>query len=418
MNPFRFGDVVEGDLFTDRENERQALLEDMRSGQNVILISPRRFGKTSLIEECARQFKAPPTKGLASVVDISDAATLADLIEALGNAFYRDLVRPGGRAWHEAVDFLQTRVKPSLSFKGTVDGVSWSLSPGLQPKQANEVLDELLALPQHVAETRKRPVVVVLDEFQRVVDIDGNLPAKIRKVFQRQGSVSHVFAGSGESMMRDLFMDSKQKSPMWQMGRPMRLERIELGALETFIAGRFKLGGVGSTREAASEIARVGEGHPYATQEVAHAVWGVAAAAGRTANLDMVGTAVEQVLDAEGERYQWIRDGLAAVQRQLLEAIAIDEAGGMEVLSTAFRNRHRLGAASSVQAADGALRRAGLVQVAPETDGRRIIDPLLRLWLRRRYMRRTKQAVSAAVVHQGPRRGRVSSSGRPSRKIP
>jgi AAA+ ATPase superfamily predicted ATPase len=193
-NPFSYGVIVTGKYFTDREEELAELKLDMRSGQNVVIISPRRYGKTSLVFQAVEELAKEGI--LIAYVDLMLSESKAEFANSLANALYDGLVAPFDRAWKKAGDFFS---RLSLRPKFTVDDSGKpvvEITTAAADRDVDRMLKDLLALSGKVAEDRKKRVVVIMDEFQEVMGFDKRLPAVMRAVFQQQGEVSHVFLGS------------------------------------------------------------------------------------------------------------------------------------------------------------------------------------------------------------------------------
>lgn len=393
-NPFKFGPIVAGAYFTDREQERAALLSNMISGQNVTIISPRRYGKSSLINGAMEDFREQG--GLVSYVDVYGLTSREQLVRVLGDAFYRELARWDERSWHEAVKFLE-RIQPHIKLEmKNSEVVGISLNPGLTEADINLVLEETLAMPGKIAAKRNRQVAVVLDEFQAVVDIDNEVPGTMRKVFQRQSNVCHICAGSRQALMTKLFFDNGQ--PMYNFARRVLLERISADRFEKFVSDGFVSTGVGIDLDALARLLELTEGHPYQTQELASYVWFDALSAGKAADPAMVDAAHESVLGAETGRFVEIWDSLAAGPRKLLTAVATDP--GQAIQGQEFLKRHTLGAASSAQSSAALLVERGLLEKV--ATGRYVVpDSYLRLWLQRRASRPMEAMLEATLAVSG-----------------
>jgi uncharacterized protein len=373
-NPFRFGDIVGDEYFADRKDELENLKSDIRSGQNVVIISPRRYGKSSLVEQAAAELRQEGV--LTATIDLFGITSLNQLVDTLANVVYRDLARPLARAWHEATELLG-RLQPHVVIKGAAgDLATVTISANLAAKDVARAVEDVLALPGEIATRRARQVALVLDEFQVVADIDRSLPATMRKVFQRQGHVSHVFLGSQQSLMTRLFTEKGQ--PMYRLAKRVPLGPIPIQPFGEFINQGFRRTGTGIEEEAVGLLLGLTARHPYHTQELAHFTWNLAVAAGRPADVEMVRAAHEEVYRSESALFvaEWER--LSAHQRRTLIAVALEPGAG--VFSDEYRRTHNLGAASSVQFSIEQLLGRNLVQ-ALGPGKYEVPDPYQRLWL-------------------------------------
>src|SRR5437764_11851465 len=183
-NPFRFGDVATGEHFTNRTAEVRELVGDLRSGQNVLVISPRRYGKTSLITTVLERLRKQGV--LVAYVDLLRMTTKERFADQLASALYHGLTPTVERAVHRAGELFQSlplRPKITLNQDGT-PSFEFTTAPGTT--DIDQTIDHLLELPQHVASRRKRQAVLALDEFQEIVTLDSELPARMQASFQFQ----------------------------------------------------------------------------------------------------------------------------------------------------------------------------------------------------------------------------------------
>lgn len=376
-NPFRYGEIVTGSYFTDRSEEIREILADMRNGQNVVLTSPRRYGKTSLLFEVLAQ--ARKEGALAAYVDLFRTPSKERFADHLADAIFGGLVAPLDRVFQRAVGVFQ---KLPLQPKVTIntDGTpTFEFSAGSHERDIDRTIERLLLLPGEIATQRHRRVVLVLDEFQEVVALDPNLPSLMRAVFQLQADVAHVFAGSRRHVMQQVFTDQNQ--PMYRLAKPMTLRGIASHDFKTFIEERFAATGQRIGADAIEHILEITEGQPHDTQELCYFLWDRALETGVEADPSMVDAALDRVLDAEESRYTVLWEGLTPYRRLVVTALANDVGG--EIFSEGYRRRNGLGPASSLQRAIRSLSDREIVEFA--VDGSyRVPDVFLRSWVRRR----------------------------------
>ena len=373
-NPFRYGEIVSGSFFTDRTRELADLVSDALSGQNVVIISPRRYGKTSLVLNARERLSAHGA--LVAYVDLLRVSTLKELADELATAIHNGVFAPLDRAKDQISDaFANLPVRPS--FKLNTDG-SWSveLSVADRPREGEDLLERLLELLQEVARKRKRRVVLILDEFQQVVEIDDHLPALIRSVFQVQSDLAHIFLGSRQHLMRRVFTD--ENLPLYRSARPLPLGVIDATEFAAFIRERCKATHVGIDQAAVDHILAITGCHPHDTQELAYFTWGLARAADGIITTSVVDAAMNKVLAAEDAHYTTLWESLTLAQRRVLQALARER--GTQVFGEAFRREHRLGAASTVQAAIERLVEREIVE-GSSARGFTVPDVFLRAWL-------------------------------------
>ncbi|MBI4493398.1 MAG: AAA family ATPase [Chloroflexi bacterium] len=374
-NPFRYGGVATGEYFTDRERELAELAGDLRSGQSVVVLSPRRYGKTSLITEVIARLRGE--QALVAYVDVLRATTREQFASQLAAALFQGLVPAVDRAFQKAGELFQSLpVHPKITV--SPDGsMSFEFTSGFDTKDLDQTIDRLLELPRTVAGQRKRRVVLVLDEFQKVIDLDPNLPARMRAIFQFQSEVAHVFIGSRQHLLRQVFTETN--APLYKSAKVAPLGPIHPEIFAPFIVARFAATGLRITDAAVDHLLVVTQGHPHDTQKLCYFTWAVAAADGRPASPETVVQALRQILAADGAHYIEVWDSLTPNQARMLEALAREgNRGG--ILAEEFRRRHRLGAYATAKRALDALLARGLVERV-DREGVIVPDVFLRLWL-------------------------------------
>ncbi|MDR1800794.1 MAG: ATP-binding protein [Lachnospiraceae bacterium] len=252
-NPFKFGTVVEKEFFTDREKE-SSIIATFLSGQNhLIIISPRRYGKTSLILRVSGALKRP--------VIYLDLQSVTDTVD-LANMLMKRVMQVS--KWESLKKIVAGfRVTPTVELNPATNTVSVSFAPFTKDKF--EPLSDVLNLIEKIGESGKKPLVI-LDEFQEIEAIDTHLAKLLRSILQHHSHVNYVFLGSAESMMRQIFED--KKSPFYHFGHLMTLDKIPYEDFFTYLESRFSKITNNSTAIAESILQFTGR-HPYYTQQLA-----------------------------------------------------------------------------------------------------------------------------------------------------
>jgi len=252
-NPFKFGSVVEGDFFTDRENDIRKSLEVIHSGNHLVLISPRRYGKTSLINKAVKQTGRPVVMlNLQLITSNTDLAS--EILKRVFKAYPMEKVR----------QLLKNfRFIPVLSLNPLSNGVDLSFAPSAPPKP---ILEDVLTLIEELGKKGKKPIVV-LDEFQEIRSIDKNLDKILRSVIQTHSHVNYIFMGSQESLMRTIF--EHKKSPFYHFGVLQTLSVIPHKDFMNFLIKGFSLLDKKKTESISAAILAFTRCHPYYTQQLA-----------------------------------------------------------------------------------------------------------------------------------------------------
>jgi hypothetical protein len=371
-NPFRFGALALDEAFADREDERAELVSDIRNGQDVVVLAPRRCGKSSLLWSA---MQALGREGiLAAHVDLMTAPTKERLAAALARSIYEQIASPLERIRERALaPFRALQVQPVVTVDPQDGSLSFSFALGRQEADVDATLERLLQLPAELGGAGKRRTALVIDEFQEIVEVDPNLPRLLRSVFQQQPDVSHVYLGSKRHVMERIFSDANE--PFWRSAKPIELGTIAADAFAPFIAERFRGSGREAEGAAIEELLAITGGHPYATQELAYFLW-EQVPGGEVASTEHLQEALAAVLSSEHAHFTLLWEGASAVQRVVLQALA-QEPG--RPFTAAYRARHDLPASTNVQKALRALERREVV--AGSGGAYRIVEPFLAEWL-------------------------------------
>src|ERR1700761_1589596 len=372
LNPFRFGNVVI-DEFADRESELAEVEADMRNGQDLVIFAPRRLGKSSLVLKAAAG--ARRKKALVAYLNVMTAPNKTRFAERLAAAIYSDVAAPKAKLRDKALAMFQgLQIAPTITVDPIDSHFGFSFGIGHTEADVDRTIEMLLELPAKIAAERGQRVVLIVDEFQEIVDLDPDFPKLLRSVFQAQPEVCHVYLGSKRHVMRDLFSDANE--PFWRSAKQMEIGLIPAELFGPFIVRRFRATNKELDQVVCGQLLEIMRGHPYATQELCYSLWEQTPFDGR-ADGELLARAMELVLQSEHAHFSLVWDGLAAGQRVLLEAL-VREPG--RPLSAAYRDRHQLAAPSSIQVALKALVDRELVE--READGGyRVMEPFLAEWL-------------------------------------
>jgi uncharacterized protein len=374
-NPFLYGALALDESFTDREREIAELRSDLLNGQNVVILAPRRYGKTSLVWRVQQELAKK--RVLVSHVDLMTTPTKERLAEQLAKTIHDDIASRLYRAREAALGvFRGLRITPRITLGADDASMSFGFDVGHQRADVDATLERLLELPGELAAERKRRVVLVLDEFQEVTDIDPHLPRLMRSVFQRQPQVAHVYLGSKRHMLRRIFSDRNE--PFWRSAKHMELDVIPPELFAPYIADRFRASGKAIGEDAVARILALTHGHPYATQELCYFVWEETASR-RKAGLGEVDRGLTGALHSEHAHFSLLWDAAAGGQRLLVQALAAEPG---RPYTADYRRRHRLPAATNVQKALAALRRRELVKQSANGDWT-ISEPFFAEWVNR-----------------------------------
>ena len=382
-NPFVYGEIVSASAFADREQERARLGQDLAEGQKVFLISPRRYGKSSLVRDVLRSLARQ--RILTVEVTVAASSSYLGFLEAYARALLTADTSVGRiRRWtQELLEAVRPEVRidgPSVSPGGSSAGRVTVAFPSVRTaRDTARLAAEVFALPGRIATARKQRLAIALDEFQAVAAFDGgNVEHALRAAVQDQRSVGYVFAGSEPSLMERML---EVKRPFYKAGPVLRLQKIDPEFFATFIEVRFASSGLKPEAGLGAALVELAANVPYDVQRLAHETWDDVRVAGRrSAGLEDLHATLRRLLGEHQTAFeeQWQR--LTLIQRAVLRALILEE--GRELLSGDVRTRHRLPVASSVQSALAALLKQDIVM----KEGTRYVaaDSLYREWVARK----------------------------------
>lgn len=259
-NPFKFGTIVEDEFFTDRISELQYVMRVLDSENHLILISPRRFGKSSLVIKAAKQAGRPYLLlNMQNVINTQDFAT--KLLKEIFKLYTWEKVK------HQMSHF---HFVPTISTNPMTNGIDVSFQP---TSDSSVVLEDAMALLEKVS-TPDKKLIVVFDEFQEVLQIGKGLDKQMRAIMQMQKGLNYILLGSQESMMTEIF--ERKKSPFYHFGTLMRLNKIPYQDFFDYVSERLRPVLPEQSEAVSGEILGLTNCHPYYTQQLASQVWELA----------------------------------------------------------------------------------------------------------------------------------------------
>lgn len=316
--PFVFGRVAEGENFIDRETDTARLAENFRSLTNTILISPRRWGKTSLVHKAARM-AMEEDKGLKVVfIDIFNVRTEDEFYEKMATEIIRQTAT--------TADTILSTIRKYAS--AIISGISFGdaaapTSVLFQIKEPQMSADEILELPEKIARDRGIKIVVCIDEFQQIGEFRDPraFQANLRARWQLQQHTAYCLFGSRRHMMMEAF--GKASMPFYKFGAIYFLEKIDEGFWPEFIAGEFAKTGKSISTEQCREIVRLADNNPYYVQQLSQTTW--LHCPNGACEDGTVQEAFEDILRQQGELNRALTTTLTLVQQNLLHAMANGE---------------------------------------------------------------------------------------------
>jgi len=372
-NPFVYGEVVAGKDFANRKEEMESLMRDLKDGQNIFLVSPRRYGKTSLIVNVLKELQK---EGLyTAYIDLFKISSFRALLELYTGEI--------SRASESKIDSFTRFVKeffPNLRPRIIISPEgSPSVEIDYDPKEKRipSLLGEVYDAPQKIALKGKHNFVVVFDEFQEIANLDGERIEKLMRAhFQHHDRVAYLFAGSRRHIIYDMICNRGRA--FYGMGKLMKLDKLPQGEFSRFLQNKFKRTGFSVEEGVMDEILHVTENYPYNAQFLCHELWDNCQGK-RRISIEDIYSALNKILEDQSMAYITIWDSLTMNQRRLL--IAIASSGGRDIFSKKSIKENNLGAVSSVQTSANLLMKKEIVD--KEDGGYFITDVFFKEWIKR-----------------------------------
>ena len=357
--------------------------EDLRraaeNGDRLFVYAERRMGKTSLVKQVLAGLDPKrflpvyvdlwPTDGVESFVTVVAKA----LAEASETRLEKIL---------EASKELFTRFQPSLTLD---EAGNPSLQLGVRSSEARgPALEEVLAAPPKVAARRGRRVVMVLDEFQQVLEYDDDHAERaLRAAVQQHDGVAYLFLGSRKHLIERMFADNRR--PLYRAAGHYPLQAIATEHWVPFIGERFVAAEKTINDAQIEELCELTDGHPFYTQHFAHALW-ERTPRGQTVTEEALNEALEVLLQREGYAFATRWETLTKNQQRFLRGVAAEPSpgertAGAQPFSAQVVQAYGLGTPSNAQRAAESLLNLNLID---REDGVFVItDRFFKLWIRR-----------------------------------
>lgn len=365
---FVFGKVVSGDTFTDREEETKKLVANFKYGVNTFIVSPRRWGKSSLVKKA---------KGLAErdklrivYVDVHQCRNREEFCKRFASAV---LTQTSSKVdeWLENARIFLSRF--SFGINASPDPSSEvSIRLDLSPQEHS--MEDLLQLPEKIAKKKKIRVVVCIDEFQQIGNYTDTLQfqKELRTVWQHHEATSYCLFGSRKHMMESLFDDTSK--PFYKFGDIIYLQRIPMGYWVKYITGKFHRGGKSITKKQAEWIVTQVDGNSSYVQQLA---WYVFLRTDKKTEENGLHDAFNELVDQCSDVFEAKTDGLTAYQMNFLRAVADGNNSGLSSSKTI--QRYGLGSTSNVAIITKSLMEKDMLQ--KESDKVFLTDPIMKYWL-------------------------------------
>lgn len=371
--PFIFGIATSGDNFTDRKKETERLLLNFQHGVNTVLISPRRWGKTSLVQKVCRLAQSDKLK----VVYLDIFSCRSD--KEFYNAFATAIIKQTSSKFEEWLDnakLFLSRITPKISI-GPDPMTDFSISLEMNPK--SEDIDEILQLPEKIAQKKNCSIVICIDEFQQIAEFSDSktFQKRLRTIWQLQKDVSYCLFGSKKHLMNELF--ENKSYPFYKFGDAIYLQKIGTQDWVEYICNRFSVTGKQISEQLAERICQAVDNHSSYVQQLAWLVW---------IHTDKIATekdfesAYQDIIDQNTPLFEKQTESLTTYQMNFLRAVL--DGVHSEFTKQEILNKYQLGTSANISIVKRALEKKELIEIEKRKIS--IPDPILKEWLRREFV--------------------------------
>ena len=368
---FVYGMSVEGVNFTDRVKETKRLKLDFENGINVILISPRRMGKSSIVKKVKSEITNPEIKVV--YMDVYDCRSEYDFYNRFATVLMKETTSKSEQIIENIKRFL-VRLTPKISFSPEPMS-DFSLSLGITPQ--NYQPEEILQLPELIAQEQDKHIVVCIDEFQQIGEFPDSVTVqkRLRSVWQHQQHVSYCLFGSKKQLMTKLFQN--RKMPFYQFGEMMYLDKISTEDWVPFIQSRFEHQGKKISTDLAKRICETVENYSSYVQQLA---WNVLAETENEATEQDFKNGIEALMAQCSGLFQEQLQGLTSYQLNFLRAVC--NGVHTDFGSKAVMEEYNFGSKSNIARIKEALLDRELIETSP--NGVYLEDPVFRMWFNKK----------------------------------
>ena len=368
-NPFMLRVLPPAAPFCDRKEELSDLESHAMNKANVVVFSPRRFGKTSLVRRLQAQLAEKEI--IPFYIDLFMVTSPGDVAQRIAKSVYtilhrRESLLKKGVRYLKIFKTFRPVFKPSAQ-----DGVVLSVetaSPGLS---GMEMLEDVLGELGRFIEREHAGIHVVLDEFQEITELKKTPVEGLLRTHIQEHQASYFFVGSRRRILLDMF--NSKKRPFYQSALMYPLKALPKQELIEFLAEEFGKGGKECPEEMGEMMFERTSGYPYYVQALAYYVF---VESKRTVTETSVDIGFTKLLASERYGFEALIQGLSGGQIALLRALAVDPR--QKLLSTEFMNRHKL-SIGGIQSAQKKLIDLDLVE--NDGTGWRLVDPVFQHWI-------------------------------------
>jgi AAA+ ATPase superfamily predicted ATPase len=352
MNPFRYGQVVEGEYFYDREDELSRIKSTLSSGNNLVLYAPRRYGKSSLVKKVLKELQNEGfitvyldfmsiysrelfIKNYSKLIAENEQSTIEKTVKKL-NKLIRGIV--------PSITFSQYG-NPEFSF-------SW-----VENVEKDDTLEDVINLPERLA-TKKKRWIIAFDEFQEIDKLNGDSFEKhLRSLIQFHQNVSYLFLGSRTHLLKDMF--SNKNRPFYNSAMLMNLETMDNKYSIKYLQKRFSKDKLNIPKEISEYIIDSSNNIPYYIQFIAAEIWQQLINKKAEITKLHVDNAIKRIIELKSDYYWELTNKQTNYRKMVLKVLCNSSVG---IFSKEITEKYGLGASSTTQKAINSFIDEGIIE--------------------------------------------------------
>ena len=371
--PFQYGTLATKENFVDRVEDRAQLKSFLSSHINVMLISPRRWGKSSLVKVAMEELQNENTDIRVCFIDAFSIGSEAEFYRTFASQVIACASTKLERRIQDAKKFL-AGVVPQLVIKDDVTNFM-AFDVKFVPQEQDKM--DILRLPETLAVAKNIRIIVCIDEFQQLANLPDykNMEGKMRSAWQQQEHVTYCLYGSKRHMMMDIFNNAN--SPFYRFGQMLFLDKIAKSEWMPFIRESFEKSGKHISETFASQVCDIVECHSWYLQQLCYFIWN---ATTEEVDEQVFQYGLRQLINTNSPMFMSDTESLASSQIEMLRAIK----DGVQQLSSAEAKRnYALGNPNTISKNKKVLRDKDIIE---EKKGELVfVDPVYRLWFSQEY---------------------------------
>lgn len=371
--PFQYGKLATKENFVNRVEDRAQLKGFLSSHINVMLVSPRRWGKSSLVKVAMDELMEENDNVRVCYIDAFSIGSEAEFYRTFASQVIACASSKFEKRVQDAKKFL-TGVVPQVVIKDNItDFMAFDVK--FIPQEQDKM--DILRLPETLAVSKKLHIVICIDEFQQLANLPEykNMEGKMRSAWQQQQHVSYCLYGSKRHMMMDIFNNSN--SPFYRFGQMLFLQKIAKTEWVPFIVDTFRKSGKLITASFAERICDVVECHSWYLQQLCYFVWNATSSEVTEQSFEY---GLRQLLNTNSPMFQSDTETLPPSQIEMLRAI---KDGVQQLASAEAKRRYSLGSPNTISKNKKLLQSKDIVE---KQKGKLVfVDPVYRLWFAQEY---------------------------------